>query len=382
MTRRPGRAGLGWWLALAIAVTLLVVRVSSLSGGLWSDLDVYAAAGHAVIVGRPVDQVVVDGLPFTYPPFAAVVFAPLSLLPAWSARALMTLASLGALGVTLAIIARRTRLAALPVVTVAVLAIASEPVVRTLILGQVNLVLLSLVVIDLVVMPQRMRGILTGLVTGVKLVPGAFVLLFLARRNWGAAGRWAAASAVTLLVGAVVQWDATRRFFGGSMWDLGLGSDVMGVDNQSLSGVWMRLTGHPEVDLPVTLGLVAIPLVIAVVLLVVAARIPGDDVRDLSIVAVAMLLASPVSWTHHWVWLLPTLVWLLARGRIGVVLVAGTTLWLGVPWLVSAEPAPPPGEWVTQAVAAAYVMVGVAVLLMLGADRVRSEATAASAIQR
>ena len=166
------------------------------------------------------------------------------------------------------------------------------------------------------------------------------------------------------------------------MWDLGLGSDVMGVDNQSLSGVWMRLTGHPQVDLPVTLGLVAIPLVIAVVLLVVAARIPGDDVRDLSIVAVAMLLASPVSWTHHWVWLLPALVWLLARGRIGVVLVAGTTLWLGVPWLVSAEPAPPPGEWVTQAVAAVYVMVGVAVLLMLGADRVRSQATAASAIQR
>ena len=64
-----------------------------------------------------------------------------------------------------------------------VVALGSEPVVRNLILGQINIVLMLMVVVDLLVLPPRWRGVLIGIATGVKLVPGAFVLLYVLRRD-------------------------------------------------------------------------------------------------------------------------------------------------------------------------------------------------------
>jgi alpha-1,2-mannosyltransferase len=39
----------------------------------------------------------------------------------------------------------------------------------------------------------------------------------------------------------------------------------------------------------------------------------GDTLGALLAIAFLGLLASPVSWTHHWVWLAPLLIWLLAQ---------------------------------------------------------------------
>ncbi|MEQ4546763.1 MAG: hypothetical protein ABN484_03695, partial [Nocardioides kribbensis] len=40
----------------------------------------------------------------------------------------------------------------------------------------------------------------------------------------------------------------------------------------------------------------------------------GDPALGVGLAAVAMLLASPISWSHHWVWALPVALVLLERG--------------------------------------------------------------------
>jgi alpha-1,2-mannosyltransferase len=70
-------------------------------------------------------------------------------------------------------------------------------------------------------------------------------------------------------------------------------------------------------ELPGRLWLVPAALV-AVLSLDVARRLHlrGDDVLALGAVVLGMLLASPISWTHHWVWALVPAVamWRATRG--------------------------------------------------------------------
>ncbi len=91
-------------------VLVLVVAAAvagALRGGL-KDLLVYQYGGRMVLDGLPVlaSRDPVTGLRFTYPPFAAVVMAPLAPLPAWLAAAVWTGASVGALAVVVAVVRR------------------------------------------------------------------------------------------------------------------------------------------------------------------------------------------------------------------------------------------------------------------------------------
>ena len=81
---------------------LVLVLAGAAAGALkdgFTDLVVYQFGGRAVLDGLLAFGVrdPVTGLPFTYPPFAAVVMVPLAPLPAWLAAALWTGASVGAL---------------------------------------------------------------------------------------------------------------------------------------------------------------------------------------------------------------------------------------------------------------------------------------------
>ncbi len=66
-----------------------------------------------------------------------------------------------------------------------------------------------------------------------------------------------------------------------------------------------------------------------------------DRLGAIVIVQLFGLLLSPISWTHHWVWLIPLMIWLLhgpLRERLGARLLGWGWLALtsvGVPWLLS-----------------------------------------------
>ena len=143
--------------ALPVAAALLVTQVVVLviwpaAHLLMIDLQVYRAGGEAVLRGtRLYDGGILLDLPFVYPPFAAVVFAPLTVLPLPVLKVLWT-----GLNVALIVfVVRRSAVvmgmplgAAATALLVAVV-LALDPVRTTLYLGQINVVLLALVLADL-----------------------------------------------------------------------------------------------------------------------------------------------------------------------------------------------------------------------------------------
>lgn len=365
--RPSARPGPGWVLATVLGAAMVWLTWHSIRKGIWVDLDVYVAGGRAVLDREDLYAVSVHDLPFTYPPFAAVVFVPLALLPDVLARAVLTLVSLAALATVVEVLRRRLALTPLQVVPTVLVVLALEPLLRTLLLGQVNAVLIALVVLDCLVVPERHRGWLIGVAAGIKLTPAIFVVWLLLRREWGAALRAAAAGLVTVVVGLVVAPSSSWFYWTGGFGDLGRfgAAAVLGTDNQSLSAVVARLAGLTSVPAPLALGcgLVAVAMGAWV-----AARClrRGDDVGALLAVALGGLLASPVSWSHHWLWVAPLLLWAVAARRNAWAVVVAAVCWLGPFWAVYREvPDAAPYPAGDRLVAAAYVAVGLLTLVVL-----------------
>ncbi|WP_343986431.1 glycosyltransferase family 87 protein, partial [Terrabacter terrae] len=122
--------------------------------GIWADSDVYVMGARTLMRGGDLygDASAAD-LRFTYSPFAAAVFLPLALLPAAVSRCVLTSLSLVALAITILVVGRRLRVSPWVMAWLAVCAAALEPVIRNLLLGQINLVLMALIVVDLLVLP-------------------------------------------------------------------------------------------------------------------------------------------------------------------------------------------------------------------------------------
>ncbi|MGO4663027.1 glycosyltransferase 87 family protein [Terrabacter sp. 2TAF16] len=305
---------------VALLATALLAwgQWKGVTSGIWVDSDVYVMGARRILDGGDLyaSTTSVD-LRFTYSPFAAAVFVPLALLPVEVARWSLTIVSLIALVTTVVVVGRRLALKPWLMAWLVVATAALEPVLRNLLLGQINLILMAIVIVDLLVFPQRYRGVLVGVAAGIKLTPAVFVIYFLLRKDWASAARAAGAFFATVLTGLVVSPSSTLAFWGGGFLGLGkFGADaVVGTDNQSLLAGVLRLLGRPEV--PVTVQ--ALLAIGGVILGSIAARKSLDrggavgQVEAVAWLALGGLLGSPVSWTHHWVWITVVLAVLVAR---------------------------------------------------------------------
>jgi alpha-1,2-mannosyltransferase len=309
----------GFWLSLP-RIDLEVYRLGT---------EVWLAGGDLYGLLPPTST---GYLPFTYPPFAAVLFTPFAVVPYPLAGAALTLLSVAALVVVIVVVLRALGVRpAVPLLAALVpLALLLEPVRATLFYGQVNLVLMAAVVLDcLVRRPRWPRGVLVGLAAAVKLTPAAFVLFFLLRGD-----RRAAVTAVVSFLGAVAVGFALNP--GGSVryWtDLVFDPTRIGAPatatNQSLTGLLSRLGVEPG-----GLWLVLAFAVVGVGAL--AVRRLTDPVEVLGLNAFVVLLASPVSWSHHWVWCVPAL--LVAWRMRPVFAVGGVLVFLVAPhWWTAGE---------------------------------------------
>ena len=275
------------------------------------------------------------GLPFTYPPFAAVVMVPLALLPAWLAAAVWTGASVGALAAVVVLVRRALGRPA-PGWLVALVtggALALEPVWQNLAFGQVNLFLMLAVLVDLLRPERRWSGVLVGIAAGVKLTPLVFVVLLVLVGRRAAAGR-AVAGVRRHRRGRVRGWRrAGRRRTGPTALSTRAGSGPPALaHNQSVYGALTRLLDGPP---PTLLWLaVAGPLTSRCWLVGAGWWRRGDRVLGTCLAAVAMLLASPISWSHHWVWAVPIALALWERGRWGAA--AWTAVFVARPGAVAA----------------------------------------------
>lgn len=251
-------------------------------------------------------------LPFIYPPAAALLFVPLAALPSGLAWGVVSAASLVSLAVVVRLCARP---GTLPVAGLTVCALALEPVWKTFFLGQINLILMALVVVDVLALAStRWAGVLTGVAAAVKLTPLIFVAHLFVTGRWRA-GLRALATFVGLqaVLFALAPRDAFRYWTGGA-----LGPDqtdgVYWIFNQSLDGLVHRATHDARWSLVVALLLGAV-IAAPSVWLVRRLHARGETLGALLVTAFVGLLVSPISWSHHWVWAVPLAVLLMARGR-------------------------------------------------------------------
>ena len=289
------------------------------------DLRVYHGAAEWWTSGRPLYEFSYDRTTygFTYPPFAGLLLLPAALLPFTVMVVIHTVLSAAVLVVLvrwlITPLARRhgwplpfAWLAALP------LAFLLEPVRETLGFGQVNLFLAGLVLADVVALRRgwRWAGAGIGLAAAVKLTPAVFVLYLLATRRLRAAGTAVGVACAATLTTHAVTPGTSWRFWTETLWQTERVGQVDIVANQSLLGGLARLADPDEPSRAVWAVLAVVVLAVALTRAARAVR-SGDELAGITLIGLAACLVSPISWTHHFVWLVPACVVLLdlAAGR-------------------------------------------------------------------
>ena len=256
----------------------------------------------------------------TTPPFTVLVYTPLRLVHGAVLETIVVLMNIVALSVALAAGVRRLVhrsflecvVAATVILTPLTLLVVSQAAFSSVGWGQDQIIMMSLVVIDLLIVAPRWRGLLIGVAAGVLLSPALFVVL-LVRVGWSAVARMVGAVAGTIILGALVNlhastvyWfhllpsgEAVRRVFilGGN----GTGT-VATPANYSLEGMLARRPfAH---HLPLTPTWMLLVVILGVLSVVVAWVAQGRrlDLTAMTILGLASAGLSPVGWDHHWIW--------------------------------------------------------------------------------
>lgn len=317
-----GRIGYVLLLALPALLAGLYAGGTTIPGGNfepWApamiDLDVYRRTGDLVLRGQDFYNVQA-WLPWIYPPFPALLAVPFALVPLAMAQMVWIAINVGcvmAMLYRLGLTGARLSLAATAIVWLV------EPVRETLGFGQLGVLLVTAAVLDSMPGPTVFRhrvlpeGWLTGVATAVKLTPAV-----IAAYNFFAGKRKAGiVSFLTFLactaVGFVVLWGPSVTYWGRLLsGDSGLNSGIVFKTNQSVLGVWTRLFGEASRGGLVLAALVAVLGIVAAVLMHRA----GEVSYALCLAGITSLLASPISWSHHYVWIVPFGVVLLLNQRL------------------------------------------------------------------
>jgi alpha-1,2-mannosyltransferase len=330
------------WTAVSAVLLVTTVpphmpRIGLLAGG--EDLDVYRDGARHVMADLPLyTEPFIHGLRYTYTPFSTLMFLPFGLLPGgsdhyiWMAANLVVLVAIIALSWQM-LGYRITPYLACISALLAIVCMFLEPVRTTLFYGQINLVLMLLVLWDTSSGERsRLKGIGVGIAAGIKLTPAYFVLYYLVLRQWRAAA--VAVTAITATVG--VSWmvlpDDSRQYWAETFVNsTRIGDDWLPA-NQSLRGAIARLTGATA---PTWVWLLA-AISVVVASMWIAARLyrGGERLLAVTVTGLSAAVVSPFSWTHHWVWFVPLIVYLVHR--------AGTNSWW---WLCSATLFVAIGSW-------------------------------------
>ncbi|ORB67675.1 alpha-(1-2)-phosphatidylinositol mannosyltransferase [Mycolicibacterium tusciae] len=347
-SRLPARLAAAAPILLVISIVVRLAWTYLVPNGAnFVDLHVYVGgAGMLDHPGTLYDYVYADQtpdfpLPFTYPPFAAIVFYPLHLLPfglvafAWQLGLFAAL--YGVVRISQRLLGCANQRTAMVWTAVGIWI---EPLRSTFDYGQINVLLVLAVLYAVYTSRWWVSGLLVGLAAGVKLTPAVAGLYFLGARRWAVVVFSAVVFFATVAISWLIIGGETRYYFTELLGDASRVGPIGTSFNQSWRGGISRIFGHDAGYGPLVLAGIAGTAVLAVL----AWRAIGgasDRLGAIVVVQLFGLLLSPISWTHHWVWLIPLMIWLLhgpLRDRLGAKVLGWGWLVLtliGVPWLLS-----------------------------------------------
>lgn len=286
------------------------------------DLLVYRMGGEALLHDFPLYTRQLPGtlLVFTYPPFAAVMMVPLAAVPLQVATVVWSGISLLSLLLVWRICLPQVKPHYLVALTL--IAFALEPVWLTFSLGQINLLLMAMILADLCRADgSRMRGFWVGVAIGIKLTPLVFLALLVVTRQWKALRNAVLGVVATVAVGFAAAPKESWEYWTESVSNPERLGGIAYTSNQSINGFLLRFGGDYNHWRPLWFLLAATT---GLLLLWLSRRLwlTGDRLGSVSVCAMAAIYASPVSWSHHWVWIIP----------LGVTLVRAAYARWGLAW--------------------------------------------------
>lgn len=325
VTTRPAPAARpAWpsarWLVLAVVGCAIFVALGAWANGLFDgmiDLRVYRMGGSVLLDRASLYDAKLEGsgLPFTYPPFAAIAMVPLAAVPWTVALVVWTTVSVLCIAAIWRTSLPASAWALLPeqwrnrwVLVLAALTAASlllEPVWQTIQFGQINLLLTAMILFDLV-RPERSRwrGFWVGVTIGVKLTPLPFLAFLLVTKQWRALRNALLGLLATVAIGFAIVPNQSWHYWTVVIRDANRVGGLAYTGNQSFMGFLSRIGGDASYVQPAWFLLSA---VFGLLVLWLARRLwlAHERVSAISVMALAVLYASPVSWSHHWVWIIP-----------------------------------------------------------------------------
>jgi alpha-1,2-mannosyltransferase len=365
----------------------LDVDVYRMGGRAWLDgTRLYGSSGSTKFTTQDHTH-----LAFTYPPLAAILFTGFAMISLPTASSLITAITLVLLVCSVYLVldaldlwpewtvtgesaaARRVWLALL---ITGLASLHLEPVWSNFGYGQINVVPMALVLADC--LPRRTllpRGTLVGLAIAIKLTPVVFLLYFALKRDWRAVATSVASFAAATAVGFVFAWRDSVDFWfhvvavtGSRIADLRLNT------NQNILSFLSRQPVPDAVRGPLWLLLSVLVLVMVAWAIWRACddRRAGEDTLAVSCAALLGLLTSPISWSHHWVWVLPILISTAVVGyrQRNLVLLAVTAIGVAVTKWSQIEMLPSGHEWTApwwrQLIGTSYVWWALAVIAAVG----------------
>ncbi|TQF74188.1 DUF2029 domain-containing protein [Rhodococcus spelaei] len=311
--------------ALAGTVVVAHDRVVPLGYPLWGlfrnglDLLVYRSGGATVWTDAGLyDHALHGGMWFTYPPFSAILFAPLRAFSPDMTSLLGYIANFAFLYLVVVLCWRqlgyrpdRTLYVVSALLTVIFTWL--EPVRTTIWLGQINLLLMLLVIWDLG-RPQgsRLRGFAVGLTAGIKLTPALFIVQLVVTRQWRAAATAVATFAVTVAIGFAVIFSDSWAYWTVTLRQSTRIGETAWPANQSAAGViarWLHVAEPPRL---LWLAVAAVLAALGMSAVHLAHR-HGQALLATTMCGLTACAVSPFSWGHHWVWFVPLIILAIDR---------------------------------------------------------------------
>ncbi|OYN90841.1 glycosyltransferase 87 family protein [Parenemella sanctibonifatiensis] len=330
----------GFLIALAPLIVGFHVPIAHMTGtSLWpwrpnmEDLAVYREAAHRLLSGEFLYVTGVE-FPYIYPPFAALLSVPLGAIPAVAASAVWVIVTV----VSLLVVLHRLGLTGWKLSLAGTLTILfTTPFQQVLVLGQLGVVIMAAIVVELVPGPRLLdkirlprllpTGAWTGVMTGIKLTPGLFLVALAWAGRWRIAITGAVATLATMVIGFIAAPRSSWHYWSQlTRGDSGSNPDANGwLFNQSILSLVHRMFGFGTAALA---GGLLVCLLVAVWTAWLGRGLwqRGEQLMAIVVLGLGSTLVNPIAWNHHLVWFVPLAVALLRPGTWPVL------RWVGLAW--------------------------------------------------
>ncbi len=309
--------------AIAFYVVFRPGSTATVDLAVYREAGIYVAHGNSPYASGFGAHLLVH-LAYVYPPVCSLLFVPFNFMSPDVTRFVWTSLTIAEIVVAVSIVFRgflslqKDRYLPLLLI-ISALCIWNFPVASVLDFGQIDFLIMFLVLVDLVGFENKTRpkwiprGVLVGIAAALKLTPGVFIIYFLFAKEYKEFRNSVAGFLGSTLVGFIFMFDGSKVYWFHFLIKLSNGDSPLYYSNQSLDGIFRRLIPYgkwyflwvPSVVVMMVFGFYG----------AIRAKRLGQNLAAVTLVGITSVLIAPISWLHELVWIVPLIGFWWGNGK-------------------------------------------------------------------